>query len=207
MTAARGRGRGRALPDMCGRTGLALLLTLAGIAGCAALQPRTPAPSTSFAAPATPSFTPAATSPAAMVPLDVRIAGKIKCAMFPYGCSATVSVLDADASVADAWRPPVTDPVWAPDYRGTNADHFMPTPVGAMPILTPGVHKVVVSLLGSSDAVSFNPDGSVATDLLARCSAIIEVRAGSSPLKAVVTFAEGDPSTFAGTCSVKIGPA
>jgi hypothetical protein len=140
------------------------------------------------------------------VPLDVRMAGTIGCAQFPYGCAARVSVLGPDAVVADAWRPPDTDPVWLPDFTDGvyTTDHLQPKPVGSPPVLAPGRHLVVVSLLGTYDTPSLNPDGSPATDLLARCSATVDVGPGSGPLTADVTFVP-DESSFGGTCSIEVG--
>jgi hypothetical protein len=110
-----------------------------------------------------------------------------------------VSVLAPDAEVGRAWRPPDTDPSWVADMSG----HLQPTPVGELPFLEIGRHLVVVSLLGTNDTPSYNPDGTRATDLLARCTATVEVRAGSGPIAAVVTFPP-DGSSFGGRCSIRI---
>jgi len=139
-----------------------------------------------------------------VIPLDVRMAGKIHCAMFPYGCVARVSVLPPDAEVSEPWRPPDTDPVWIPDADDgtTTADHLSATPAGNAPMLAPGAHLVVVSLLGSYDTPSFDAAGHAATDLLARCSTPVDAVAGSDRISAVVTFVPGD--NFAGTCSIRV---
>lgn len=132
------------------------------------------------------------------------MAGTIGCASFPYACTATVSVLPADAQVPDNWRPPATDPVWVPDYgNGGTTDHLMASPSGDPPTLTPGRHQLIVSLLGSYDTPSLNPDGTVATDLLARCSARVSVGVGAQPLSAVVTFTP-DYESFRGSCSINV---
>ncbi len=186
-----------------------LALLLAGLAGCTAPPPALPNALPAAVSPAGASSAPLIATPSASlvagVPLDVRMAGKIGCAQFPYGCFARLSVLAPTAMVADAWRPPDTDPEWAPDFTDSvySTDHLQPGPVGSPPVLAPGRHLVVVSLLGSYDARSLKPDGSLVTDLLARCSATVEVGARSGPLTAVVTF-EPEESSFGGTCLIKI---
>lgn len=133
------------------------------------------------------------------------MAGQTACASFPYGCTATVSVLPADAKVPDSWRPPATDPVWVPDYSNgwSTTDHFVSTPAGGQPVLSSGRRLIVVSLLGTYDTPSLNPDGTWATDLLSRCTAPVDVSEGSSALSAVVTFTPNGEN-FGGTRSVKV---
>jgi hypothetical protein len=134
--------------------------------------------------------------------LVVEMGGTIGCATFPYGCSATLSVLPAGTRVADDWRPPASDPWWPPDYsRGTSADRFDANPAGNLPRVPLGRHQLVISLLGSYDTPSFTPDGSVATDLLARCIGEVEIGPGSGAVKARVTFTP-DPASFRGSCTV-----
>jgi hypothetical protein len=138
--------------------------------------------------------------------LDVRFAGPIHCASFPYGCTATLSVLEPDAAVASDWRPSSSDPQWSPDYgAGTSTDHFAPKPNLTVPAVSTGRHQLVISLLGSYDTPSYGPDGSGATDLLARCTTQIDVQPSEQPLAVVVTFVP-DPASFGGTCSLAVGP-
>jgi len=137
------------------------------------------------------------------------MAGEIECANFPSSCVATVSVLPPDTAVPDSWRPPEADPIWEPDFTDgyTYADHLVATPVGDLPVLAPGRHLVVVSLLGSSDVPSINPDGTVATILLARCSAMVDARPSALTLTAVVTIAPKPDVRDGGGCSIRImGP-
>jgi hypothetical protein len=76
----------------------------------------------------------------------------------------------------DNWRPPAMDLVWVPDYANAGTtDDFLATPSGDPLTLTPGRQEIIVSLLGSYDMPSLNPDGTVATDLLARCSIGVDV--------------------------------
>lgn len=144
---------------------------------------------------------PATSSPAAAAALTVRHSGKIGCAAFPYGCFATMSVLEPGTVVADAWRPPATDPRWIPDASTT--DLFDPTPAGMVPALTVGRHLLVVSLLGTYDVPSYGPDGSRAFDLLSRCSAEVEVLPSAAPIEVVVTFVP-DGVSFGGTCTLDV---
>ena len=131
--------------------------------------------------------------------------GGIGCASFPDNCTATLSVLAPGTAVDEAWRPPEHDPRWLPDYRGgTTTDRFAPQPVGAVPVLTAGDHLLVVSLLGTSDVPSFHPDGSEATDLLARCSTLAGVEGDGDPMDVVVTFTPSE-TTFDATCSIEVG--
>lgn len=131
--------------------------------------------------------------------LDVEMAGTVGCAQFPYACAATVSVLPEGTIVDDDWRPPTTDPWWG--AASANTDHLSPPPIGTVPNLPAGRHRVVVSLLGQSDVPSFGPDGSVARDLLARCQLDIDVGAATERVALVVTF-EPDGIGYGGTCRI-----
>lgn len=149
---------------------------------------------------------PATSSAPAAVPLHVRFAGSIGCATFPYGCTATLSVVGPNTVVPDGWRPTSADPWWAPDYsHGTTAETFDPSPIGASPAAVPGTHRLVVSLLGSYDTPSYGPDGSRAFDLLGRCTTDIEVPAAGS-LDVLITFSP-DGASFRASCTVVAGKA
>ena len=101
----------------------------------------------------------------------------------------------------------MSDPFWAPDYeKGFSTDHFSQTPTGDLPSLSPGRHRLVVSLLGSSDTPSINPDGSWAFDALGRCTSDVDVRPDTTAIRLVVTFVP-DPSSFRATCSIEVAPA
>lgn len=76
------------------------------VSGCA--TPTHSAAPPAAAAPTPPA--PATASPATAVSVDVRFAGTIHCASFPYGCTATLSVLEPGVVVTSAWRPPPSDP-------------------------------------------------------------------------------------------------
>jgi hypothetical protein len=131
--------------------------------------------------------------------LDVQMAGTVNCVQFPYSCAATVSVLPEGAIVDDDWRPPATDPWWG--AASPSADHLSPPPIGTVPDLRAGPHRVVVSLLGQSDIPSFGPDGSLARDLLARCQLDIDVGAATERVALVVTF-EPDGIGYGGACRI-----
>jgi hypothetical protein len=136
--------------------------------------------------------------------LAVELAGTIRCASFPYGCGATLSVLPAGATVTDDWRPPASDSFWPPDYsKGSGTDHFESTPVGDLPRLPVGEHELVMSLLGSSDVVSLNPDGSRALDLLGRCSLNVDVTSATEFVKVKITFTPGQD--FFASCRIEPG--
>ena len=144
-------------------------------------------------------------SPAATVRINVRFAGRIGCATFPYNCTATLSVLERNADIPDAWRPPSTDPWWGADYsKGTTAETFDPKPLGGSPAAMPGPHRLVVSLLGSYDTPSYGPDGSRAFDLLGRCTADVEVPPVADGLDVLVTFTP-DEANFRASCTVVAG--
>ena len=170
-----------------------LIAGLAVVASCATTPVRTPAAS---AAP--PSATP---SPAiqAGARLDVRFSGKIGCGTFPYGCRATLSVLPPDTPVADDWRSPSSDPWWPPDGAGSLAL----APVGALPTIPLGRHRVVVSLVGSYDTPSYKPDGSIATDLLSRCIGDFDVRPETDVVTVRITFTP-DPASFRASCVLSL---
>lgn len=197
-------GRGRAA---AARAVTALALAVAGIAGCATPpRPLVSAPPSSTAPAPIPS---AATSPSppaeAAIKLIIRMEGKIGCAQFPYGCLAATSVLPPGTDIPDSWRPPATDPRWLPDFaQGIySTDHLRAQPEGPPPVLTPGPNLVVVSLLGTYDTPSFNPDGTMATDLLARCATEVDAPAAAVSVAAVVTFTRR-AEDFGGTCSIKL---
>jgi len=179
---------------------LALVLTFA--AACSPVAVPT--------APISPTVTPPATQPAAAATADTDIAAKIvvslgrgiHCANFPYSCWATLSVLAAGSTVTDDWRPPATDPLWGPDWtQGTSSDRFDPKLIGTVPRLPPGAYAVVVSVLGTYDTPSYRPDGSLATDLLSRCSGDIEVGQETSVVNIRVTFTP-DPQSFRAACTL-----
>jgi len=173
---------------------LELLLVSSGLVACAAPQP----------SPAT--TEPAGTgSTAASVHLNVRFAGRIGCATFPYNCTATLSVLEPNTDIPDAWRPPSTDPWWGPDYsQGTTGETFDPKPLGGSLAAAPGPHRLVLSLLGSYDTPSYSPDGSRAFDLLGRCTADLEIGPDARSVDVLVTFAP-DPANFRATCTLEAG--
>ena len=142
-------------------------------------------------------------STGALIPANVRFAGKIGCANFPYGCTATLSVLDPSTVVPTDWRPPASDPWWAPDWsQGTQSDHFDSTPVTAVPGLIAGRHQLVVTLLGSYDVTSFNPDGSRAFDLVGRCSTELDIPATAASVSILVTFVSNGEN-FQTACSLE----
>ncbi len=117
-----------------------------------------------------------------------------------------MSVLEPGTVVSEAWRPPASDPRWGPDYsKGTTTDHLDPTPAGVLPDLAVGPHQLVVSLLGSYDTPSYAPDGTIATDLLSRCSTELNVTSATSKVSVLVTFSP-DPQSFGGTCTLAVVP-
>ena len=184
--------RGRDLGRRAAR--LALALVAVGVGACSSPPPPT--------APTTPP--PAGSPPPAAVPLDVRFAGRIGCATFPYNCTATLSVLEPGTDVPDAWRPPPSDPWWgADDSQGTTAQTFDPKPLGGSPATIPGLHRLVVSLLGSYDTPSYGPDGSRAFDLLSRCTTDVVVPAAGG-LDVLITFTP-DEASFRASCTVVAG--
>lgn len=180
------------------RTDFVVLLAPVLLAVAACLP--APVPSASPNATATPPIAATPTSVAGAT-LSVKLGGKIRCASFPYGCGPTLSVLPAGTAVNDAWRPPPSDPFWPPDYSsGGTADHFQATASGALPRLPVGGHELVISLLGSYDVVSLNPDGSRALDLLGRCAVDVEVTSVDQVVSVLVTFTPGQD--FDASCTI-----
>lgn len=178
---------------------LGLTLVAIGLSACSV-----PPPSASPAPLATPLATAPTATPAPAVALNVRFAGEIGCAMFPYGCTATLSVLEPGADIADDWRPAPSDPSWAPAYMGMSAEQFEPAPIGRPPAVTPGPHRLVMSLLGAYDVASYAPDGSRAFDLLGRCAVDVEVAPDADGLDVLVTFTR-DPASFDASCTMAAG--
>ena len=129
----------------------------------------------------------------------MHLGGAINCGLFPYSCFAALSVAPAGTSIEADWRPPATDPWWSPV---PNSDQFDPTPVGTIPTLASGGHRLVISLLGSYDTVSYTPDGSIARDLLSRCTLDVDVEPADGPVEIQVTFTP-DGVSFGGTCSIE----
>src|SRR5262249_13718123 len=144
-----------------------------------------------------------AVSPPSGAVLSVRLGGEIQCAGFPYSCRATLSVLPPDTALADDWLPPDTDPWWGPAWQGMTANAFDPKPVGAMPTLPMGRSELLVLVLGSSDVVSFRPDGRRGEDRLGECRLDVDVDAEAQELPIRITFEPADPSTFAVTCTIE----
>lgn len=131
--------------------------------------------------------------------LIVHVGGAINCGLFPYGCFAALSVTPAGTKVEEDWRPPATDPWWIPM---PNSETFDPTPVGTIPRLAPGGHRLVISLLGSYDTPSYGPDGSIARDLLSRCTLDIDVDPADGRVEVQITFTQ-DGVSFGGSCSIE----
>jgi hypothetical protein len=160
--------------------------------------------------PAAATVTPPTTTPVVATPspdigarLVVTMGSGTHCANFPYSCLAKLSVLPAGATVTDNWRPAASDPWWGADWtQGTSSDRFDPTPIGTVPRLPPGSHTILVSLLGSYDTPSYKPDGSIATDLLSRCSAEVVVGEETRIVSIRVTFAP-DPQSFRAGCTIR----
>jgi hypothetical protein len=162
-----------------------------------------PTPSPFPTGPTTPAPTPLASpSPSSDsgAELVVDLGGTIGCGMFPYSCRAVLSVVPAGTEVEAVWRPPDTDPWWAPD--GPSSEGFDPKPVGGIPTLAPGGNRLIISLLGSYDTPSYDPDGSIATDLLSRCSIDIDLDPAAGPVEVQVTFTP-DGLSFGGSCTIE----
>lgn len=135
--------------------------------------------------------------------LAVRFDGALGCALFPYACSVTLSVLPAGTDVPDDWRPPITDPWWGADGPGDQS--VDPQAIGNVPTLPPGSHRLVASVLGSYDTPSYAPDGSVARDLLARCWLDVDIEPATAQVAVRISL-EPDGTSFGGTCSIDLVP-
>jgi hypothetical protein len=131
--------------------------------------------------------------------LTVHLNGAIHCGLFPYSCFAALSVTPAGTNVEEVWRPPATDPWWSPV---PNSETFDPSPFGEIPTLAPGGQRLVISLLGSYDTPSYAPDGSIARDLLSRCTLDVDVEPADGSVEIQVTFTP-DGVSFGGTCSIE----
>src|SRR5262245_27406878 len=136
------------------------------LAACAVPTP-TPSASPSAEPTASAEPTPSATADAT-IPINVRFAGGLNCNIgFSYSCAPSLTVMEPDAVVPASFRRAATDPWWDP-----RAGTFQPvkaskcTLLGGTPAISPGRHLLVMSLIGSSDVASYNPDGTIATELL-----------------------------------------
>jgi hypothetical protein len=169
------------------RLGRRVRATIAGLAVLAAACSPQPAPSVAPGSPARPSA--AATAAVASARLVVDIAGTIRCADFPYGCGATLSLLPPGSPHGGGWRPSATDPRWVPDWsKGSPTDHFDPSPVAPLPAVPTGSWDAVVTVLGGYDTASYLADGSRATDLLGTCTLRLEVLPTDQAVHLRVTF-------------------
>jgi len=171
-----------------------------GVLGCAP-APVEPTPTT----PPSPSAARAASpaSPSASLTLAVR--GRVRCALFPSSCVAALSVLPAGTAPGPAWRPPATDPRWTPvqaPFPGRALTKLEPVPIGALPAIPVGANRIVVTLVASTDAVSFNPDGSMVTWVAATCAADVVTTAVTRMVRVTVTF----KAETMDACAVKVAP-
>lgn len=144
----------------------------------------------------------------ATIPIRVQFRGDVNCNIgFSFYCAPYLSVLEPGTELAASWRPAAGDASWA-----TRGDDMQPvggrrwTLLRGSPAAGPGRHLVVISLIGTSDLVSYNPDGSVATELLGRCAATLDVAPDAEAVEVLVTF-ESEASSTAATCRVEVsGP-
>jgi hypothetical protein len=173
-------------------------LVLMGVLGaCASPEPPSILPTLAVVPSTSPSPPPGA-------PVSVAFAGEIHCDLFPYSCGAYLSVVPPDSVVDGDWRPAASDPWWLPDRSGDpGAGLFEPVPIGTMPALAPGRHRLVMSLLGRSDLVSYAPDGSIATDLLSRCTADVNVMTATPRVSVLATFTP-DGVSHGGPCTLEV---
>jgi hypothetical protein len=170
------------------------------LAGCAVPVPSpSPSPSATVAPSPAPSPTLAAT-----IPITVSFKGRVNCNIgFDFYCSPWLSVLEPGTNVDDAWRPSVTDPLWQTRGDGMQAvDGKHWKLLRGSPATAPGRKLLVVSLVGQSDIQSYNPDGTVATELMGRCAREVDVAANAERVDIVVTF-KPDPATGRATCKIK----
>jgi hypothetical protein len=135
--------------------------------------------------------------------LHVHFAGSIRCSTFPYSCGATLSIIGVEQPV-DATKPAATDAQWFVPTMG--ATIFDPAPIGGAPSVLPGKHRLVMSMLGQYDTPSYDANGEIARDLLARCSADIEPTDGSGPIDVLVTFTPVGPDWDA-ICELQVTPS
>ena len=185
---------------MVPRRFVAFVIVASLLAGCAVPAP-TPAPS--------PAPTPVPTPPptvAATIPIHVTFKGTVNCELgVSYSCGPSLSVLEPGADVPDSWQPPVTDPMWDPRGGGMEAvegTHW--TLLRGSPVTAAGRHLLVVSLTGSSDVPSYGPDGTIARDLLGRCTTEVDVAPDAQGLDIVVAF-KPQPATTRATCTIDAG--
>ena len=137
---------------------------------------------------------------AATVPINVRFRGNVNCNIgFSFACAPSLSVFEAGAEVPDDWRRADNDPWWSSSGRGATW-----TLLGGVPAVAPGQHQLVISLIGSSDVASRNPDGTVASELMGRCTAEVDVALDATSLDIVVRFAD-EPDETAATCTIEAG--
>jgi hypothetical protein len=164
---------------------LALVLSATWIAGCGR-SAELPSP-----------------SPIEHLEIEVHSAGRLTCNSFPYGCGGWLNILPPDAAV-DFVVPPSSDLGWTPEpERGTPAEGAEPTLIGVIPAATVGPHLVVVTVTGSYDVASYESDGSLAVELVSRCTSPVDFPAGTISAVIVVTF-DADGTTYRAPCSIEL---
>lgn len=142
-------------------------------------------------------------SPIEHLRIEVRSAGRLTCNSFPYGCGGWLSILPPDAPV-DFVVPPSSDLTWTPEPEtGTRADGAEPTLIGVIPAARVGRHLVVVRVTGSYDVASYESDGSLAVDLVSRCTSPVDFPAGTIGAVIVVTF-DADGTSYRAPCSIEV---
>jgi hypothetical protein len=167
------------------------------LAACAA---PTPSPSPSSTPEPTPSPTLEAT-----IPVNVQFKGRVNCNIgFAFYCSPSLSVVEPGTDLPDSWRPGEADPIWhTRGEQNQNVNGRRWTLLRGEPVVAPGPHRLVVSLLGQSDVASYNPDGTVASELMGRCTTDVDVAPDAASLDLVVTF-ESEPEDTAATCTITV---
>jgi hypothetical protein len=141
-------------------------------------------------------------SPLGRAHLLAEVSGTVECAVFPNSCVATLSVLPAGTAVSTEWRPPASDPYWGPEWDGERPVHLSSHLNGSLTDLPVGNYEIVISILGLTDIPSYNPDGSVATFLLGRCSRDVSVIPATQTITVRVTFRQTQ-GMLAGVCEIE----
>ena len=169
------------------------------LAACSAPMPTaSPRPS----AKAGPSATAAA---AATIPINVQFRGRVNCNLgFSFYCAPSLSVLEPGTDLPESLRPSESDASWqtrGDDMQNVGGRQW--TLLRGAPATAPGRRLLVISLIGASDVASYNPDGTVATELMGRCATEVDVAPDADAIDVVVRF-QSEPETTVATCTVRL---
>jgi hypothetical protein len=170
------------------------------LAACAVPMPTAPPPPSASGGPS-----PSVTVAVATIPINVQFRGRVNCNLgFSYYCAPSLSVLEPGTDLPETLRPSESDASWqtrGDDMQNVGGRRW--TLLRGAPATAPGRRLLVISLIGASDVASYNPDGTVATELMGRCSTEVDVAPYTDAVDIIVRF-ESEAETATATCTVEL---